>query len=178
MAGELIATRYARALFDLAESLDKAQAYLQQLNEINQVFDDEAIERVLKSPVVGSDLKKDVLTALGRQVDVDQVLEHFLDIIAEANRVALLPMVATQLKTLIYEKTGTQEATIVTALELNQADLADIKAKLDEITGKNTLVTKEIDATILGGFVIRIENSVLDMSLKSKLDAITQTAAS
>lgn len=178
MAGELIATRYARALFDLAEGADKAQEYLDRLQEINQVFNDESIAKVLRSPVVSADLKAEVLRTLGKQTGVDLAVAHFLDIVAEGNRVALLPIIADRLKALIYDSTGTQEAKIVTAVEISDSDLSEIKTKLDQISGKNTIVSKEIDPSILGGFVIHIENSVLDMSLKSKLDAITQTAVS
>jgi F-type H+-transporting ATPase subunit delta len=177
MNGERIAKRYAEALYELCDgSHEQTQNYLAKLQSIVSVFDDADIKRVLNSPVVSADLKKEVLNELAEQVGSDQLLKAFLSEIARANRVALLPGMVTALKNLINQKLGIVEAQAVTVVDLEEEDAHVIRQKLEKLTGKKVYLTSRVDQSILGGFVIRFGNNVLDMSLKSKLDAMTQAA--
>jgi len=178
MNGEKIAKRYASALFDLSDGdINKTHEYLEKLEAISSVFDYPDIRKVLNSPVVNASIKADVLLKLIEQTSPDQTLNQFLIEVARGQRVAIVPAIARMLRKIINDKIGVVEAEAVTVVELNEDDRQAIRQQLKSMTGKKVRLSSKIDASILGGFVIRIENSVLDMSLKSKLDALTQSVA-
>ena len=177
MRGESIAKRYASALYDLCDSdIEKAATYADQLDSLCQIFDDVSVSKVLTSPVVAIELKQEVLSVLAKQLGSDLVVEHFLKEVARAQRVAILPAIAKSFRKQIYNATGTLEAEVVTAVDLSEQDLVSITEKLTSLFAKKIILQKRLDKSILGGFVIRVDNSVIDMSLKSKLDQLTQVA--
>jgi ATP synthase F1 delta subunit len=177
MKGERIAKRYAAALFDLCEgNIETARRYRNQLEAVATLYDYDDIRRVLMSPVVSSDLKSDVLENAVSQVEADDLLKAFLREVANANRVDLLPQLVRSYHRLLNEKTGVAEAEAVTVVELNDDDQAVICEKLQKLIGKTIELRTKVDQSILGGFVIKLENNVIDMSLKSKLDALTKSA--
>ncbi|MFW7378300.1 MAG: ATP synthase F1 subunit delta [Oligoflexus sp.] len=179
MNGEKIAKRYASALFDLCDGdMNKAQEYLVKLEAISAVFDYQDIRKVLNSPVVNPSIKAEVLKKLIEHAVVDQTLNHFLVEVAKAQRVPMIPTMAHMFRKIINEKMGVVEAEAVTVVELSEDDRQAIRQRLETMTSKKVRLSSKIDPSILGGFVIRIENSVLDMSLKSKLDAMTQSVVS
>lgn len=177
MSAELIAKRYARALKEIASGdLEKAKGYLDALELVVEIFDDKEIAKVLKSPVVPAELKIDVLTAAVSQVSDDKTLRAFVEVVGGAGRAALVPLMVKELEKAIHEEEGLLDAELTTVVELTSDDLAAVKEKIEKIVGKSVILTQKVDSSILGGFVARFGNNVLDMSLKSKLGAMTQTA--
>lgn len=179
MSADRIAKRYASALLDLCEgNLAQAKIYRDAFNAISEVFLNEDINRVLSSPVVNPELKRTVLRDISEQIKADKLLSLFLDAIAEGNRVGIIPQIAKSLHTLILSEEGVLEADVVTVFQLDNEGLASVRASVETMTGKKVELNNIVDKSILGGFVVRVENSVLDMSLKTKIDAMTQSAIS
>lgn len=177
MAVERIAKRYALALIELcSQDMEKARHYESSLKAIEAIFENHDIKVVLTSPVVGSELKRAVLKDISEQLEADKVLSCFLDHVAEANRVSIIPAIGRALKKLINESQGVVEATVTTVFELDTDSLKDIQDKLEFQIGKKVELNNEVDKSVLGGVVIRVENSVLDMSLKTKLESLTRSA--
>lgn len=178
MKGEKIAKRYATALFDLCDNdINKAQEYLVKLEAIAAVFDYTDIRKVLNSPVVNPSVKAEVLKKLIENNNLDQYLSQFLSEVARAHRVPLIPSIAHSFRKQINEQMGVVEAEVATVVELADEDRNSIQQRLEAIVGKKVRLSSKVERSILGGFIIRIENSIFDMSLKSKLDALTQSAA-
>ncbi|SME91141.1 ATP synthase F1 subunit delta [Pseudobacteriovorax antillogorgiicola] len=177
MSAERVAKRYAKALFDLCEGdLAKAKIYREAFGAISEIFEHEDIRKVLASPVVNSELKRKVLKDVAEQIEADRLLSLFLDSIAEANRVGVIPEISKSLHKMILKQEGIVEAEVLTVFELDDESLSSVKTSLEDLTKTKVQLFNKVDKSILGGFVVRIENSVLDMSLKTKLDAMTQSA--
>lgn len=177
MAAEKIANRYATALLDLCEgNLDLAKTYRDAFKAIAEIFENEDIRSVLTNPVVNSQIKSDVLKEVAVQIKADKLLSMFLEAVADANRVGIIPAIYTSLHKLILKAEGTVEADISTVFPLDDENLNTVKGSLESMTSQKVIISNSIDKSILGGFVVRVGNSVLDMSLKTKLDAMTQSA--
>ena len=177
MSAERIAKRYATALFDLCEGdLGKAKLYRDSFVAIADVFNNEDISRVLSNPIVSVKLKGDVLSDIAKQINADKLLTLFLEAIAEANRVGVIPEISKALHKILLKAEGIVEAEVSTVFELDQDSLESVRSSIEAMTGNKVHLTNKVDKSILGGFVVRIENSVVDMSLKTKLDAMTQSA--
>lgn len=172
-----IAKRYGRALFNITKG-DVATAKRQQavLATVTELFQNPDAGRILVSPVMPPDLKKSLLDYALDKANADDDMRHTIGAIVAAGRVDQLPAVARAFDELIDEAQGIVRADVTSAVELKQAELDDISQALGKVLKKNVTVKSAVDPSLLGGFVANVGNYRIDMSLKTKLDGLSQTA--
>lgn len=179
MSSDKIAKRYASALMALSNGDLVLQArFDEQLSAINELFNDKAVKAIIASPIVNPELLKAVFDNVAGQIQATDALKQFIRLLIETRRTAVLPEIATAYHKLYLAAQGQVEAKVVTAIALEPKELEEIKAKVESMLSKRVILTTEIDKSILGGFVIKIDNNLIDMSLKTKLDNMTKFAVS
>lgn len=179
MSAGKIAHRYAVSLLSLTNGDKALQDQVDQnLSEMSKLYEDKALKKVLASPVVNPSLLKEVFENAANQLKSPPLLREFLRAIVGANRSSFLPEIGEAFHSLLQKERGIVEATVVTAVALDQGEFDEIRAKVEGLLQKKVTLNTQIDKSILGGFVIRIDNSLLDMSLKTKLDNMTKFAVS
>lgn len=179
MSSEIVAKRYASALMDLTQKDVSLQANIDEMLEsILSLFADKEIKKVVSSPIVNPELLKAVFENVNAQVKAPEILKQFIRVLIETRRTALIPDIKKAFHAQLLEAQGSVEATVVTAVALDAAELGEIKTKLEGMLKKKVVLATAIDKTILGGFVIKIDNSLIDMSLRTKLDNMTKFAVS
>lgn len=177
MSANRIAMRYARGLYRLsAGDQSRAQSAYEALAAVAEIFNIEASARVLKSPVMPADLKEALFNAAISKSGASDEIKRFCATVVGAGRVALFPTIVTLFKELLDEASGKVNAKLVSAVELGQKEIADVKAALSQALAKKVEIQPIVDSSLLGGFVVRIGNLVLDYSVKTKLDALAQNA--
>ncbi|RZA24916.1 MAG: ATP synthase F1 subunit delta [Proteobacteria bacterium] len=179
MSSEKIAKRYAKALMSLANGDQALQGrFDEQLAAIEELFQDKEVRKVISSPIVNPDLLKAVFDNVSAQIGASDVLKQFINLLVETRRTAVLPEIAAAFHKLYLTELGQTEATVVTAVALEPKEFEEIQAKVEEMLGKRVILSTQIDKSILGGFVIKIDNNLIDMSLRTKLDNMTKFAVS
>ncbi len=179
MSAEKIAKRYAAALMSLTGGDKALQGQFEnQLTAIKELFEQKEIKKIIASPIVNPELLKSVFENVATQLKANDVMKQFLKLLVEKRRTAVLPEIADAFHKLYLESQGQTEATVVTAVKLENSELEEIQAKVEKLVGKRVILSTQIDKSILGGFVIKIDNSLIDMSLKTKLDNMTKFAVS
>lgn len=172
-----VARRYAKALFALSgKDLAEAKKQRDSLYSLKALFEIAGSGRVLRSPVMPVDLKKSLLDYGLKQTDASEAVKKTVDTVLESGRVELLPDVADAFSDFIDEAEGVARAQIESAVPLQESDLKAISAKLGTVLNKNVDVTGVVDPSLLGGFVARVGNYRIDMSLKSKLEGLASNA--
>lgn len=172
-----VARRYANALIKLnANDHAKAKSTLASLKVLAELFENEESKRVLSSPVMPLDLKKNLLNYGLQQGDASQDLKALIDIIADAGRVKLIPQIVDEYQIFLDDMQGTVKADVTTAVELSDSERQSVVEALSALVKKKVEIQVMIDPTILGGFVANIGNYRIDLSLKSKLEGISQNA--
>lgn len=175
-----IANRYGRALFNLTkDDMPKAKKQLAALKVVKSLFDGTTApdaSKVLVNPVMPPDLKRSLLDYALDKAGADLDLKHLMAEIVVAGRVPFIPQVVDSFATLIDEAEGVARADITSAVALNPEELNDIGQTLGTLLKKKVAVTSAVDAGLLGGFVARVGNYRVDMSLKSKLDGLSESA--
>ncbi len=179
MSDVKIARRYARALFLIAGgSVERADAHLQGLSAMAQLFETRDIERVLISPVMPPDLKRDVL---GKALELSKIqgeplkeVKGLVECLIASLRVDILPSLTTAFSGLVDGLKNTARVDVGSPEPLSREEFEAIIGAVKSASGKNIVATNSVDREILGGFVVKIANNVVDFSLRSRLEAISQ----
>ncbi len=179
MGEQLIAKRYARGLY-LSTNSDrvKAKSYQDVLVALAELCEHSDIFKFFKNPSIAPKLKLEVLEGAVKQFQPDAGFVNFLKTLSESGRLAELPKISSEFNSLILASDGVLKATLITAAEITEQDRKDIKINLEERFKRKIELEMKIDKNILGGFVVRIGNNIIDLSLKSKLDKIARVAVS
>lgn len=179
MSSEKIANRYASALLSLTKGQESLQdSLLAALTEVASLYDHKEIKKVLASPIVDPTLLRDVFAYASQKLGAEPMLSKFLELLVESRRTFLLPLISKAFRQKLQESRGIVDAVVTTAIALEAGELAEIGSRLESMLGKKVHLEARLDKTILGGFVVRVQNSLLDSSLKTKLDNMTKMAVS
>ncbi len=178
MTGNVVARRYAKALFAVGVKQGDAEleAYGKELSELAGALEGapEAM-RFFKNPVFGPDEKKAVLGKLLEKCEAKPVLKNFCDLLADKDRLPILPDVSAVFGKLLDETRGLIRGNLVTAKELSDARKGQIKEKLEKQAGRKLELSFSVDRGILGGVVLQIGDKVLDASLRAQLEILKET---
>jgi len=175
--GESAARRYARALLDVA--LEKGDTALRQdLEDLGQLYADNAqLRTMLLHPSVPAQKKTAVISALlkGRPTDL---LQRLVGLLVQRDRVELLPLVAEAYVRLWNTAKGIVAAEAVSARELDETEARAVSAAAARaIGGKQVDLRRRVDASLMGGLLLRMEGRVYDGSVRSRLRALRERLA-
>ena len=173
------ATRYARALFDtvLAEGLDLQQTQTDLGEFARLVAGNEALQRVLTNPAIPVARKRAVVEQLFGRASLQPVVAKLLLMLAERDRLVILPEVADVFNARLMEHQNVMRARIVTAVALPSDRVTALAAGLTRATGRNVVVETQVDPAIIGGAVARIGGTVYDGSITRQLERIREALA-
>lgn len=169
-----VESNYSLALFQLAENdtplLTAVRDELVQIKGI--IKENPDFVKLMDTPTVGLEQKLDVLKAFDK---AQPYVYNFLRVLAENGRYSYYEKITDAFCRLYNDKLGIGEITVTSALPLSEKQLADIKAKMGEITGKTIVITQKTDKSIMGGVVIDYGDRRFDGSVKTRLEALKQS---
>lgn len=164
-----ISSRYVKVLFDL----DRSKGYLtNRLDDftliINILKNNPKLVKFLKSPQV---TLKDKITVLQNafKENFDQTLLQFLSYLIQKGRLSYLEHIANEYRLLVNKYFGKWEATIITAIPLDQDSETKLLNKLENMFHKKIHLNKTINPKIIGGAILMIANEMLDWSVAGRL---------
>jgi F-type H+-transporting ATPase subunit delta len=175
------AIRYARALFDtaLAEGKDvKAVSY--ELTAFAQLIAaNDGLMRALTNPAIPASRKRGVVEQLiARAGSMEPALVKLLLLLAERDRLALLPDVAQAFDNRLMDHQNVIRAEVVTAVNLPEDRISAVRQGLIAATGRQVQLSTRVDAAIIGGAVARIGSTVYDGSVARQLERMRETLTS
>ena len=176
MTDRAAAARYARALFDVAVKEADPQAVETDLGGFLSVVDSHAaLAQVLFSPAVPVPRKQAAVTALVAQVrGFSPVVARLLAIMAERDRLPLLPEVLTAYRARVLDHLKVVRAEITTAVPLPDDRRQALERRLAEATGREVQVEMRVDPAIIGGVVTKIGSTIYDGSVVQQLERMKQ----
>jgi F-type H+-transporting ATPase subunit delta len=170
------ATRYARALLDVAlkEQADLATIDAQLSAFVSLFADHEELRRALLNPAVPMPRKRAAVAELVSKVAVLPIVGKTLVLLAERDRLVLLPDVAEAFRQRLLDLRNIVRAEVTTAEPLSAERLQAIQRSLAIATGRTVDLASRVDPSILGGMVARVGSTVFDASVTSHLQRIRQ----
>ena len=170
-----IARRYAKALAEVLPD-EKLEKVLQELKTLVSLFDDKAI-KYFKSPIIPVEKKKALLEEVLKKVEVSQELKKLLELMAQRDRLGLLRELLQEFEQFVNARLGIVKAEIISATELDEEVLKKIKEKIEQLFGKKAEVSVKLDPSLIGGFVVKVADKVLDASIKHQLEELKKAIA-
>ncbi len=173
MSTQFISRRYARALFDLLKEGVDVRDGLHALAEALKT--DDEIRSFFASPAVPASSKVQAL--LKAVPSVGGELERLVRLLAERNKIVLLPEIADLLDDLVRQSQAEDVADVLVAAPLSEGMQQKIARALSERFGKKVSLRVHEDPSILGGLVIRLGDRQLDYSLRTRLEGLRRAIA-
>ncbi len=173
---EEIAQVYARSLFEVAKEQDKLDVVREQLGQFADALDgDRELSIYFFSPYFSTTEKKD---GLGRLLEgVAPVVENFLSLLIENHRMPAVFRVRREYDALWEEENRRLPVTITSAVALDEATVKSIGDAIGRQTGQQVDLTANVDPDVLGGLIVRVGNSILDASIRNRLENLRRSVA-
>lgn len=181
MTGRAAGIRYARALFDVAlkESGDIEQIGRDLTAFAQTVAGNEALARVLSNPAIPIARKRGVVEQLlARSGAISPVLAKILLMLADRDRLRILPDLAAGYRERLMQHANVVRAEVVTAVPLSADRVSALKAGLARATGRDVQLESRVDARLIGGAVTRVGSTVYDGSIATQLQKLKQELVS
>lgn len=172
---KLVSTTYGDALFDLALEENKVDELYEEIQALDRSFqENEELLKLLNHPEVIKEEKLSVIDNVFKGRVSDESV-GFLRIIVEKDRYNDIPAIFAHFLHCVKEYKGIGSASVTSAAELTDDQKKRLTERLLATTRYNTFETNyTVDPGLLGGMIIRIEDRVMDSSLKSQLDRLTR----
>jgi F-type H+-transporting ATPase subunit delta len=166
---EEIAQVYARSLFEVAIEQDKLDVVREQLGEFTDALSEShELQMFFFSPYFSTDEKQD---GLRRTVtDADESFLNFLLLLLENHRMPVIFRVRREYDRLWRETNQLLAVQITSAVELDPSVAERVGDEIGRQTGRTVELTSAVDPEILGGIVVRVGNSIIDASIRTRLD--------
>jgi F-type H+-transporting ATPase subunit delta len=172
-----IARPYAKAAFEYARGARAFAEWSQGLEAASAIVADPRVRAAVKDPQwSAADLAGLMTDAAGAKLDAG--MQNFVRVLAENRRLLLLPEIAARYEVLRAQVENTVDVEVVSAVALDSAQADKLVAALNSRLKRRVRMRNVVDATLLGGALIRAGDLVIDGSLRGRLQRLGTELAS
>ena len=169
---------YGNALFELALEENKIDALYEEVQALIELLKENMdLIKILEHPRIDKDEKKKIVEdTFGNRVS-DEITGLMVMVVEKEHIGNILDILNYFIK-LVKKQKNIGVASVTSAIDLSDSQKAAIEQKLIETTNYDTMeIAYSVDKSLIGGLVIRIEDRVVDSSIKTKLDKLSKTLA-
>ena len=168
-----MAGRYATALFELAEAQGALDAVAADLRAIGKMLNESSdLTRLVRSPVFSAEEQGRAFAAVLDKAGAAPLVKNFVGLVIRNRRLFALADMIAGYTAILARHRGEMTADVTSAHPLNDAQVARLKASLKTATGKDVQIDTRVDASLLGGLVVKVGSRMIDSSLKTKLNSL------
>ena len=173
---EEIAAVYARSLFEVASEQGRLDEVREQLGQFTDALEsDRELQVFFFSPYFSTPEKE---AGLERAVTgADPIFLNFLRLLIEKHRMPVLFRVRQRFESMWQDENKVLPVQITSAIALDEATVRSIGDRIGERTGRRIQLSADVDPDVLGGLVLRVGNSVLDASIRNRLENLRRSVA-
>ena len=172
-SGDLISERYGSALYDLASEKKCIDSILNDFEVAEKVFKESSeLRQVIRSPLVNSDEKLNILLKIFSQINLHNLTTTFLKVLSDNKRISNLISIILQFKKINSEKRGDITADITSADELSEDEKNNITNQLKNSLGQKLSLNFDVDKDIIGGLIVKVGSKMIDTSISNKINKL------
>ena len=169
-----VASKYSRALFSLGKENDNLLELKENIDEFWQlVLENEDLKEVIFHQRIMPEDKKRII----EKIFTDQLHEdilHFIFILIDKRREYHLESIIKEFNNLVDQAESILHVEVTSAVELEESVIEKLKAKLDQLVDYKIIIKSKIDKEIIGGLILKVEDYIIDGSLRSELHSLQQ----
>ncbi len=169
-----IARPYANAVFELAKRENALDQWSGMLGTLGATTEHETVALLLDSPDLPSAAKAFRLAELCGD-ELDDRGKKFLQALADHDRLSMIGEIRDQFETLRAEEQKSLDVEVISAFELTEAQSESLKSALNRRFEKDITIETRVDASLIGGAIVRAGDMVIDGSLRGKLNKLADT---
>ena len=175
-----VASTYARAFADvvLDERLDASRATAGLRRIAALLAESIELRRVWENPAVPVNEKRNLLDAIVKQEGIERPVRNLVAVLIDHRRIPMLGRIVEQLEKELNARLGFAEAEISSARELRDPEKRSLESQIEKVTGKKVRASYALDASLLGGAVVRVGSTIYDGSVKGQLERIKEAISS
>jgi F-type H+-transporting ATPase subunit delta len=174
IADSKVARRYAAALFSVARKQGKADAIQRDLSLMADLWKlTPALRKTMESPLVPGERKRALLHHLFAQ-NIDPLTLSFLNLLVEKRREEILLRVEEEVRCLSDEANNLLRVQATVATPIDDAQRKALIDSLERRTGKRVILSIQVEPAILGGVIVRMQDTVIDGSVRGALESLRE----
>ena len=171
-----IAARYATAVFDLAKGEGVLDALESDVATLEAAMDSSAdLRDVITSPLYGRDATEAAMGKLAAAMGLHGITGNTLRLMAQKRRLFILPALLRALRAKIAADKGEVTADVVSAKALTKTQADKLAKVLAASVGRDVKLNATVDESLIGGLVVKLGSTMIDTSVKAKLNALQNT---
>jgi F-type H+-transporting ATPase subunit delta len=165
-----VAARYATALFEQAQQTNVLETVMSDAESLRTMIEDSRdLALFFQSPVIKSSQKAQALNALFPKMQLTPVMQNFLLLLVEKSRESEILGMLNALKAQYNAAKSLASVEVTSAFELDADQKTQLLKKIEEYIGKTPVANYRIDNALIGGFTVKIGDSIMDGSIKHQL---------
>lgn len=169
---KLVGSRYASSLFEVGLELGKTEDFYGELGSINDIFgSEEKLFQIFIHPRISKDEKKSLVNEILKD-KVSKEVFNFLYIIIDKRREKNLFEIIEEYKSIYDDYNGIIDIVAVTAVAMNEKAANKLQIVLEKKLSKKIRLRNELDNSIIGGVLLKMNNKVIDATLVSQLKSM------
>jgi F-type H+-transporting ATPase subunit delta len=168
-----ISLRYARALVELAEQVDRLEAVASGLEQLSMLCEEHhELQAVMNHPGFSAQQRTAVFNELMKRLNLDELLRPFMGLVIEKDRLPALRGISGAVQNLTDQRLGRVRALAVSASELSEAQRQAVAKALEAKVGQKIVLEAEVDPSLIAGLQVQIGSELYDGSVKGRLDRL------
>lgn len=176
MKDDVVAKRYARALYDLGKEEGLQEKFLGDMEAIVSILaSSEEFRGIMESPLYDIILKKRILGQIIAEAKLSTYMKNFFNILLEKDRFVYLESILDAYRVILDEASGRVRAVVTSAMELDKAQIQRISEALKKIVKKEVDLDVSIDPSLIGGLIAEVEGMVYDGSVRTQIARLKQS---
>ena len=164
---------YSQALFELANESNSANDVENQVSSIlDLIRKSKDIKQFIKDPTNKIEDQLKIINAISDQFKFNELLKKFLVFVVSRRKFFYIDKILNDFLFICSNARGEVQAELSAAKSLNESEINNIKDELSSTFGSNIKLNHKHDPSLIGGLTIKVGSTMIDTSLKSKLQKI------
>ena len=170
MISTISARRYAQAIFQIAQAKNNLDEWKKELRKLADITQDKEVTDLIDHPKVPFNLKAELIK---QRLDTsNELVLNLCYLLILKGRLKNADQISDQYDNLLDAQLGIKHAVVTTAVAVDETEKNKITSQLEKITGKKVTVKLQVNPNIIGGMVARIEDTLIDGSVRNRLDLL------
>ncbi len=170
-----IGNRYARAIFEVSAETGNQMLVLNELRVLRESIEkDGDVHAWARSSSMGREGRLGVAKKLSSSLSFSKDTQNLLMILAEKNRMYLIPEIEEGFQFRIDAANGVTRGNVKSAVALSQEDRGNLEQMVEKAVGKKVILSYSVDPSIIGGLVAKVGSYTFDDSITSHLRRMSE----